>query len=67
MQIIGKAGDGANNYPLKGGKYSECDGGMRVVTFASRGYLPEKVQGIVNYELIHIADWVFDFFSFIWG
>lgn len=39
---------GANNYPLKGGKYSSFEGGIRANAFVSGGYLPEKVKGTVS-------------------
>jgi arylsulfatase I/J len=48
---------GANNYPLRGGKYSNFEGGIRVNAFASGGYLPEKVRGSKLDGIIHIADW----------
>ena len=51
------AGGAANNYPLKGGKYSEWQGGIRVNAFVSGGYLPEKMRGQKSEEYIHIADW----------
>ncbi len=33
---------GANNFPLKGGKATDWQGGVRVNAFASGGYLPEE-------------------------
>ena len=47
----------ANNYPLKGGKHSDWQGGVRVNAFASGGYLPEKMRGQKTEGYIHIADW----------
>ena len=46
-----------NNYPLKGGKYSDWQGGIRVNAFVSGGCLPEKMrsQNIDGY--IHLTDW----------
>merc|ERR1711934_775430 len=48
---------GASNWPLRGGKYSMWEGGIRVNAFASGGYLPAKVQGTKLEGIIHIADW----------
>lgn len=48
---------GANNYPLRGGKYSNFEGGIRVNAFVSGGFLPSKVRGTKLDEMIHIADW----------
>ena len=50
-------GGGANNYPLKGGKVSDWQGGVRVNAFVSGGYLPEKMQGQKTDGYIHLADW----------
>ena len=51
------AGRGANNYPLKGGKHTDWQGGVRVNAFASGGYLPENMRGKKTEGYIHIADW----------
>eukprot|EP00912_Choanoflagellata_sp_UC4_P001166 UC4_evm1s728 len=48
---------GANNYPLKGGKYSWFEGGIRVNSFASGGILPKKMRGTEIYGLMHVSDW----------
>ena len=50
-------GGGANNYPLKGGKMSDWQGGIRVNAFVSGGYLPEKMRGQKTDGYIHLADW----------
>ena len=50
-------GGGANNYPLKGGKLSDWQGGIRVNAFVSGGYLPEKMRGQKTEGYIHLADW----------
>ena len=50
-------GKGANNYPLKGGKHTDWQGGVRVNAFASGGYLPEDRRGKMTEGYIHIADW----------
>jgi arylsulfatase I/J len=48
---------GANNYPLRGGKYSNFEGGIRVNAFMSGGFLPQAVRGTKQEEMMHIADW----------
>ena len=53
----------ANNYPLKGGKHSDWQGGVRVNAFVSGGYLPEKMRGQKTEGYIHIADWYSTFCS----
>ena len=35
---------GANNYPLKGGKTTDWQGGIRVYAFVSGGYLPTNMR-----------------------
>lgn len=54
---------GANNYPLKGGKVSDWQGGVRVNAFVSGGFLPEKMRGQKTDGYIHIADWFSTFCS----
>jgi len=50
-------GGGANNYPLKGGKASNWQGGIRVNAFVSGGFLPEAMRGKKTEAYIHGADW----------
>ena len=47
----------ANNYPLKGGKMSDWEGGVRVNALVSGGLLPPHVRGTKVDTLCHIADW----------
>ena len=54
---------GANNFPLKGGKWTDWQGGVRVNAFASGGYLPKKMRGQITGGYIHIADWYATFSS----
>eukprot|EP00931_Biecheleriopsis_adriatica_P120159 TRINITY_DN95289_c0_g1_i1.p1 TRINITY_DN95289_c0_g1~~TRINITY_DN95289_c0_g1_i1.p1 ORF type:complete len:557 (+),score=80.74 TRINITY_DN95289_c0_g1_i1:33-1703(+) len=48
---------GGTNYPFRGGKYSNFEGGIRVNAFVSGGYLPAAVRGSKLEGIIHIADW----------
>jgi len=46
-----------NNYPLRGGKGTAFEGGIRATTFVSGGYLPEARRGATEQGMLHIADW----------
>ena len=50
---------GANNYPLRGSKVSDFEGGVRVVSFVNGGrhVLPDNVRGTKHTGYISIADW----------
>ena len=48
---------GANNYPLKGTKGSDWQGGIRVNGFVSGGFLPAAMRGRKTEGYIHLADW----------
>eukprot|EP00438_Fugacium_kawagutii_P035354 Skav207503 [mRNA] locus=scaffold334:334377:335510:- [translate_table: standard] len=47
----------SNNYPLRGGKYSDFEGGVRTSTFISGGYIPENRRGKVYNGVVSVADW----------
>eukprot|EP00931_Biecheleriopsis_adriatica_P007110 TRINITY_DN108425_c0_g1_i1.p1 TRINITY_DN108425_c0_g1~~TRINITY_DN108425_c0_g1_i1.p1 ORF type:complete len:684 (+),score=121.75 TRINITY_DN108425_c0_g1_i1:82-2133(+) len=47
----------ANNYPLKGGKYSDWEGGVRTNAFVSGGFVPTDRRGSKHSGVISIADW----------
>lgn len=51
------SGGGASNFPLRGGKGSDWQGGIRVNAFVSGGYLPKKMRGKKTDGYIHLADW----------
>ncbi len=48
---------GASNYPLRGGKVSDWQGGVRVNAFVSGGFLPKAQRGQKTEGYIHLADW----------
>ena len=62
----GPLGGGANNYPLKGGKMTDWQGGVRVNAFVAGGYLPANMRGKKTEGYIHLADW-YSTFSFLAG
>ena len=47
----------ANNYPLRGSKLSDWEGGIRVTAFVAGGWVPPAQAGTHRDGLIAIADW----------
>ena len=47
----------ANNWPLRGGKHSNWDGGIRVNAFLSGGYVPVAKRGTRSSSLVALWDW----------
>ena len=60
-----RKGYGGNNFPLKGGKWTDWQGGVRVNAFAAGGYLPEKMKGQKTDGYIHVADWYSTFCAMV--
>jgi arylsulfatase B len=54
---------GGNNYPLKGGKMSDWQGGIRGTAFVSGGYVPHAKRGTTLTALLHVSDWYRTFAS----
>eukprot|EP00931_Biecheleriopsis_adriatica_P012761 TRINITY_DN11397_c0_g1_i1.p1 TRINITY_DN11397_c0_g1~~TRINITY_DN11397_c0_g1_i1.p1 ORF type:complete len:554 (-),score=37.98 TRINITY_DN11397_c0_g1_i1:215-1660(-) len=48
---------GASNQPLKGGKFSDWEGGVRVNAFVSGGAIPPSKRGSSLTDYVHISDW----------
>ena len=49
--------ESGNNYPLRGEKHSNWEGGMRTAAFVSGGFIPKHVQGTSNNHTMHLVDW----------
>mmetsp|Transcript_3546 Transcript_3546/g.6861 ORF Transcript_3546/g.6861 Transcript_3546/m.6861 type:complete len:664 (-) Transcript_3546:109-2100(-) len=47
----------ANNYPLKGGKYSDWEGGIRTNALVSGGFVPRQSRGTTFSGVVSNADW----------
>ena len=45
------------NLPLRGGKFSDWQGGVRTNAFVSGGYLPQEMRGRKIDGYVHVADW----------
>jgi len=54
----GPLNQAASNYPLKGGKATLWEGGVRGVGFVNGGAMEDDVRGAVRHELIHVSDWL---------
>ncbi len=48
---------GASNFPMRGGKHSNFEGGVRANAFVSGGFLPSNVRGTNTSALMGIEDW----------
>jgi arylsulfatase B len=46
-----------NNWPLKSGKYHPFEGGVRVASMWSGGYLPQAARGTVSTGVVRVADY----------
>jgi hypothetical protein len=49
--------DRGNNYPLRGEKNTNWEGGVRAAAFVSGGFVPSHVRGTTAQMVMHIADW----------
>jgi len=57
----------ANNYPLRGGKYNDFEGGVRVNAFLAGDAVPKEMRGKTINEYIHISDVYTTFISLAGG
>ena len=48
---------GSSNWPLKGSKVSDFEGGIRAVSFLAGGYVPANLHGTHHTGYIAVADW----------
>lgn len=51
---------GANNFPLRGSKTTEFEGGIRINAFVSGGIIPQEMRGERlgdDHGYMHISDW----------
>jgi len=48
---------GANSWPLRGGYFSNWEGGIRAPALLSGGFLPQTLHNRTVSGFIHIADW----------
>ena len=47
----------ASNWPLRGGKYTYFEGGLRTTAFVTGGRLPPALRGTNISAPIHVCDW----------
>lgn len=47
----------ANNYPLRGGKGNDFEGGVRTAAFAAGGLIPAAMRGTRQEGYVHVCDW----------
>ncbi|XP_002735970.1 arylsulfatase B-like [Saccoglossus kowalevskii] len=52
--LVNSAG---NNWPLRGGKHTSWEGGVRAIGFVYGDLLPRHSRGTENTGLMHITDW----------
>jgi len=54
----GSVTEGASNFPLRGGKKTLWEGGIRATAFITGGWLPEGRRGQEMNALMHVTDWL---------
>lgn len=53
----GGPSDHANNWPLRGSKATDWEGGTRVAAFISGGFVPAALRGQHRDQMMHVCDW----------
>jgi len=61
----GGPADHESNFPLRGSKGSDFEGGVRTVAFVSGGWLPSHMRGATVGGMMHITDWYATFASLV--
>eukprot|EP00937_MAST-01D_sp_MAST-1D-sp2_P005845 g5845.t1 len=56
VRVNGGPVDHANNYPLRGHKATDLEGGVRVAAFLAGGFLPAAQRGRTVGGMLHITD-----------
>lgn len=51
------SGHSGNNFPLRGGKTNNFEGGIRVASAIGGGFLPKAAQGTTLNGYMHASDW----------
>eukprot|EP00045_Choanoeca_perplexa_P008761 m.82283 g.82283 ORF g.82283 m.82283 type:complete len:548 (+) comp14613_c0_seq1:100-1743(+) len=46
-----------NNFPLRGGKHTDFEGGVRSTAVVSGGLIPSEARGTTRDQYMHICDW----------
>ena len=59
----GNLGGSGINYPLRGGKYTFWQGGVRGLGFVAGGLVPRHLRGTTWDGAVHAADWYTTFAS----
>ena len=59
--------DHTTNAPLRGGKHTFWEGGLRVVGFVSGGAIPQSRRGSTYHGMLHSSDWLPTFATGIAG
>lgn len=54
----GSLDDGGNNQPLRGGKKTNFEGGIRVPAFVTGPMIPKALMGSTFSGLFHVSDWL---------
>merc|ERR1719244_462849 len=54
----GSVEEGASNFPLRGGKKTLWEGGVRAVAFVTGGWMAEERINTDMHALMHVSDWM---------